>query len=81
MRENTTPSLAHTVPDACRRLGIGRTLTYQLIAKGELRTIKIGSRTLIPESELQRLVADRLSGGAAGETDVAQVPHARTVSQ
>jgi len=58
MQEHTT--LASTIPDTCRRLGIGRTLVYDLIKQGKLRPIKLGTRTLIPESELQRLITDQL---------------------
>jgi len=31
--------------------GIGRTLVYEEIKKGELKIIKVGNRTLIPDSE------------------------------
>lgn len=64
METQNTP-LVHPVPEACRRLSIGRTMLYQLIERGELRPIKLGSKTLIPEAELQRLVAERLSAGGA----------------
>lgn len=57
--------LAHAVPDACRRIGVGRTKLYQLLEAGEIRAIKIGTKTLIPDSELQRLVADRLARAEA----------------
>jgi excisionase family DNA binding protein len=57
---NDTP-LAHKVPDACRRLGVSRSLLYDLIKTGELKAIKVANRTLIPESELQRFVAERLA--------------------
>lgn len=56
--------LANKIPDACRRLGIGRTVLYELIKSGELRTIKIGTRTLIPETELQKVIASRLEVAA-----------------
>lgn len=52
--------LAHRIPDACRRLGVGRSSLYELIKSGELRSIKIGSRTLIPETDIQKLITDRL---------------------
>ena len=55
--------LASTVPTACDRLGIGRTLLYDLLKQGKLKSIKLGNRTLIPETELQRLVAEQLSEG------------------
>lgn len=50
------PPLAYSVNDFCRAVGIGRTLTYSLISKGEIRTIRIAGRRLIPASEAQRLV-------------------------
>lgn len=59
IHELNTP-LAHRVPEACRRLGIGRSALYELIKTGELRAIKIGKRTLIPETELQKIIAARL---------------------
>ena len=62
MTENTT--LASTIPDTCSRLGIGRTLVYDLLKQGKLRSIKLGSRTLIPESELKRLIAEQLTESA-----------------
>ena len=61
--ERHTP-LANTIPTACSRLGIGRTLIYDLLKQGKLRSIKLGTRTLIPESELQRLIAEQLQAAA-----------------
>jgi len=55
--------LASTVPTACHRLGIGRTLLYDLLKQEKLKSIKLGRRTLIPESELQRLITEQLMGG------------------
>lgn len=59
MQANPEP-LANAIPDVCRRLGIGRSTVYELIGAGQIKTIKIGQRTLIPESELRRFVAERL---------------------
>jgi excisionase family DNA binding protein len=55
--------LANTISTSCRRLGIGRTLIYDLLKQGKLNSIKLGTRTLIPESELQRLITEQLTGG------------------
>lgn len=52
--------LLHRIPDACRRIGVSRTTLYELIKAGEVRPVKIGSRCLIPEKDLQRVVASRL---------------------
>ena len=46
---------AYPVNDACHRLGIKRTLLYKLAKTGQLRLIKIAGRTLVPDSEIERL--------------------------
>jgi excisionase family DNA binding protein len=48
-----------SITDSCRLLGVGRTKLYELIASGELRLRKIGRKSLIATSDLQRL-AERL---------------------
>ncbi len=60
MKKRNALPLANTINDSCIRLGIGRTLMYDLLKQGKLRSIKLGSRTLIPETELQRLIAEQL---------------------
>lgn len=62
--DHASAPLAHQVPQACARLGIGRTALYELLKSGELRCFKLGTRTLIPETELQRLVAERMGVAA-----------------
>ncbi|MDR3493356.1 MAG: helix-turn-helix domain-containing protein [Ancalomicrobiaceae bacterium] len=57
---NSEP-LSYRVDDACRALGIGRTTLYGLIACGQLKAIKIAGRTLIPRSEIERLVAEAMA--------------------
>lgn len=52
--------LAHRIPEACQRLGVGRTVLYELIKAGEIRVFKIGTRTLVPEAELQKVIAARM---------------------
>ena len=39
------------INDFCQAHGIGRTLVYEEIKRGELKIIKVGNRTLIPDSE------------------------------
>ena len=46
--------------ELARRLGISRTTIYQLIADGQIRTFKVGTRTLVPEADLRRFIADKL---------------------
>ena len=49
-----------TVTEAAKVLGVSRNKAYQAARCGEIPTIKIGSRILIPRAALERL----LQGGA-----------------
>jgi excisionase family DNA binding protein len=64
MQDSNHTPLAHQIPAACHRVGIGRTTLYELIKQGRIRTIKVGTRTLVPESELQRFISERLQASA-----------------
>jgi excisionase family DNA binding protein len=48
--------LAHTVPEAVRISGIGRSKLYELIRSGALDARKLGGRTLIPAEALRALI-------------------------
>lgn len=56
--------LAHSPDSAAIRLGVSTRSVYNLIAKGELKTFKVGKRRLIPDPELQRLVDRKLAEAA-----------------
>jgi excisionase family DNA binding protein len=43
--------------EACQLIGIGRTRLYEIINDGELRTIRIGKRRLVPVAEIRDFVA------------------------
>lgn len=49
----------HTVEVAARLLGIGRTTMYGLLRSGEVTSVKLGRRTLVPDREIERVI-DRL---------------------
>ncbi len=53
--------LTLTVPEAAKRLGVGRNTLYAAIQRGEVPSIRIGRRTLVPVAALERF----LSGDAA----------------
>lgn len=44
------------IRDACRMTGIGRSKLYELIAQGEIETIKIGTITLMPVAGLEEFL-------------------------
>lgn len=53
----STPKLAYSILETCAALGITRPTLYKLISDGRLRTVTIGTRRLIPATELDRLLA------------------------
>ena len=58
MQKPADEPLAYRVNDACRALGLGRTTIYKLIGDGKLRSVTVAGRTLIPASELRRLLGE-----------------------
>ena len=58
-RHHRDARLLLTVRDAAQRLNCGRSLLYQLIADGELETIKLGRLRRVPVDAVEALV-DRL---------------------
>lgn len=44
---------------AAKALGLSRSKTYELIQSGDLSTVKIGRRTLIPVASLNAFVSNR----------------------
>ena len=52
-----TDRLTHTVDEAGRLLGLSRNSAYALAKTGELPTIRLGKRLLVPKAALARLLA------------------------
>lgn len=58
-------SYLYSVNDACAKLGgMGRTWLYAQIKAGHIRTVKLGARTMVPASEIERFVADAMQEAA-----------------
>ncbi|WP_375429051.1 helix-turn-helix domain-containing protein [uncultured Sphingomonas sp.] len=49
-------TLAISIKDATRVLGVGRTTVYGFIGAGRLQTIKLGRRTLVSTASIRKLV-------------------------
>ena len=49
---------------AATRLGVSRATVYELLARRELASLKVGARRLIPDTEVQRFIAARLAESA-----------------
>ncbi len=48
--------LTTTISEAARILGISRSAAYRAATKGELATIRIGGRLLVPTAKLRELL-------------------------
>jgi len=53
------PPLAYSIDTALRRLAIGRTKLYELIAAGELDTYTVGKRRFVSHSAIERFISRR----------------------
>ncbi len=59
--------LAHSIGGATKALNCGRTKLYELMAEGRIKAKKLGTKTLIPHSELVSLL-DSLPDAEFGKT-------------
>jgi len=50
----------YSVPETCHTLGISRSQLYKLVSVGDIRPVKIGSRTLFTNREIERFSDDLL---------------------
>ena len=50
-----------SVEETCKQLSISNSFFYLLVKRGQLRTVKLGRRTLVPFAELERLSSNHSS--------------------
>ncbi len=68
MAEMTNERLLLTVEEAARRLGIGRSLAWRLVRRGDLPSIRLGRLVRIPGRALEDWIGQETRGDAcAGE--------------
>lgn len=48
----------YSAPEAFARLGVGRTLGYQMIRDGRLPALRFGRRVVVPVAAIERLLSD-----------------------
>jgi excisionase family DNA binding protein len=60
---NTDSRLLYTPEHAAAQLDIGRTHIYGLIARGELRSVKVGRNRRIPAAALEEYVQKLVAAG------------------
>jgi len=50
-----------SVEEAARYLGIGRNTAYECVRKGEIPSIRLGRRILVPRNRLEQLLNTEVS--------------------
>lgn len=51
-----TERLTYKIEEAGKKLGIGRNQAYEAANRGEIPTIRIGKRLLVPKARLDRML-------------------------
>lgn len=59
------PRRSYRVPEAATALRVSRQTIYNLIRRGQLRYVTIGSIRVIPASEIDRILTPAANGGDA----------------
>ena len=54
------------VDEAARMMGIGRSLLYRRLLSGEIRSVKVGRRRLVPKAAIKAYV-DQLQAEQTGQ--------------
>ena len=53
---NKPEKLCFSVTEAAKRLGLSRNLTYEAVKRGDIPSIKIGKRLLVPIAALEHFL-------------------------
>lgn len=65
------PALLLSVDDVARTLSIGRSAAWGIVASGDIISVRIGRRVLVPRAEIEayvrRLTEQAAAGANAGE--------------
>ena len=59
-----------SIAEAARTLGIGKTKTYELINKGQLECVTLGTRRLVKIASIRNLVENAAEKPAQNGTDL-----------
>ena len=63
----TTEARLFTVDETCQRLGISKSLFYELVKAGNILIYKLGSKTLIPSYSIEDFVQMAYDNGVTGD--------------
>lgn len=59
--------LALSVGEAAKLLGVSRGLLYDLVARGRIRSVKLGRRVVVPRQAVVEILSGPASGSAMGK--------------
>ena len=62
-----TEARLFTVGETCQRLGISKSLFYELVKAGNILIYKLGSKTLIPSYSIEDFVQMAYDNGVTGD--------------
>ncbi|MFP5256070.1 MAG: helix-turn-helix domain-containing protein [Acidimicrobiia bacterium] len=83
--------LLYSIPEAAARLGRGKSTGYAMAASGELETVLLGSRRMVPADALEKLIGRLRAGSPSvqrlvdlieddGRLDVTRIPPGTTLA-
>lgn len=52
----STPATFLSIPDACKAMSISRSHLYKMAGKGQIRIVKLLSKSVVPKADIDRLV-------------------------
>ena len=61
-RDDDTRPLLLSVPEAARLLGVGKTLCWDMVYSGQLPSVRLGKRVLVPRPAIEHLAGLHLLG-------------------
>jgi excisionase family DNA binding protein len=61
MENHTDHPLTLTVEQAAKLLGIGRSTAYELVHTGDIPSLRLGRRIVVPVARLEAMLADNCS--------------------
>jgi excisionase family DNA binding protein len=59
---------AFTTREACEALRCGKTKLFDLLKSGRLKAVRLGTKTLIPTSEIERFIAELPANSNAAQS-------------
>ncbi len=54
-----------TVSEAAKALGIGRGSAYEAVRRGDIPSLRVGRRLVVPRAAFERLLADATPGATS----------------